>query len=189
MALKLNNAVTEFDTLFECVVELHKFGARNLDNMRGGENIEDPDFLASVSLCRLNVQEACLHMLNANLVAAKTRKRKLLSGEGGLSKRFGSERSGGESGSDQSAVLGLSDGVASALAAGPVAPETQGASGNVTSAVLVHAPDTLIDLCESQVQEPLKVAWEVCACGMHAASGPVAAVLPRWWLTCGDLLF
>ena len=154
MALKLNNAVTEFDTLFECVVELHKFGARNLDNMRGGENIEDPDFLASVSLCRLSVQEASLHMLNANLVAAKSRKRKLQSGEGGLSKRFGSERRGGASGSDQSAVLGLSDGVASA-----VAPETQagknGASGNVTSSVLVHAPDTLIDLCESQVQEPL----------------------------------
>ena len=159
MDLELNNAVSEFDTLFECVVELHKFGARNLDNMRGGENIEDPDFLASVSLCRLNVQEACLHMLNANLVAAKSRKRKLQSGEGGLSKRFGSERRGGASGSDQSAVLGLSDGVASALAAGPVAPETQagsnGASGNVTSSVLVHAPDTLIDLCESQVQEPL----------------------------------
>ena len=57
MALELNNAVTEFDTLFECVVELHKFSARNLDNMRGGENVEDPDFLASVSLCRLNVQD------------------------------------------------------------------------------------------------------------------------------------
>ncbi len=29
MALELNNVVSEFNTLFECVVELHTFGARN----------------------------------------------------------------------------------------------------------------------------------------------------------------
>ena len=71
----------DFNDLFESCIALHKFGARNLDNQRGGETIQCAGWEEEVRNCKSCLELAVHHMVEANRLAAKHRKRKLRSGE------------------------------------------------------------------------------------------------------------
>lgn len=81
MSLPPSQLAADFKTILECADSLYKFSARNADNMARGENIANPKWSEAVRKCKISAIVARDYIIEANHEAAKTRKRKLRSGE------------------------------------------------------------------------------------------------------------